>query len=252
MVGSHRLVILYGVGGLSDVGRHAILAALERTDIERITVLTQYPKLLDDGAKWNCGCPDAHVLSESDKKRISIVSVDSWSEHDKLVPYFKGSSAVVSCLGNRQPFFGHCDSYDGNSAVIDAIHKTDNLKRVVVCSSIGIEEDWPPVEFFKLGRYAMSCIFMTCGRQNFKDLTKMERAYKATSEKDIDYLLIRPVGLTEDVKPVNRWALQKKKFDDVLHYEMAKLDCARYMVEEAIHPTRHREAVVIGGTIDES
>ena len=36
-----RLVVLYGIGGLSDVGRHAILAALEQTShkLEKITVI---------------------------------------------------------------------------------------------------------------------------------------------------------------------------------------------------------------------
>jgi len=63
---------------------------------------------------------------------------------------------------------------------------------------------------------------------------------------DVDYLLVRPVGIGEDVTPVNSWVLQKKKFEDVLGPNMAKLDVARYMVEEAIRPTRHRDAAVIG------
>ena len=75
---------------------------------------------------------------------------------------------------------------------------------------------------------------------------------KATDESNIDYLIVRPVGLGEDIKPVNKWAIQKTKHVDKLHFDMAKLDCARYMVEEAIHPTRHRDAVVIGAVLDDA
>jgi hypothetical protein len=45
------LVVLYGIGGLSDVGRHVILAALEQPSITKVTVITEYPKLLDE-SNW--------------------------------------------------------------------------------------------------------------------------------------------------------------------------------------------------------
>jgi NAD(P)H-binding len=257
MTGPHRLVILYGVGGLSDVGRHAILAALERTDIEHVTVLTRHPNLILEETKWNCACPEPHVFSDSNKERMTIVPIQSWKD-DNIVPHFDSATAVITALGNRQPFFGHNDAADGNDAVLHAIHqqqqtaKNNDLKRVVICSSVGVEEDWPPLEFFAMGRVALSTMFLTCSKRNFKDLTTMERHYKATDESSIDYLFVRPVGLGEDVKPVNAWALQKRKHVDKLGFDMAKLDCAQYMVEEAIHPTRHRDAVVIGAVMDDT
>ena len=244
---SHRLVVLYGVGGLSDVGRHAVQAALERPEVQHITVLTLHPQLLEE-SRWNCGCPEPHVFTDVDRARMTVVPVKTWSNPAELVSHFEGATAVVSCLGNRQPLFGHYESADGNMAVIHAMEQLKDLKRVVVCSSVGIEEDWPPIEFFKMGHYALSCLFVTFSRRNFNDLTKMERAYKATN--DVDFLFVRPVGLGEDIKPVNRWALQREKNVDALHFDMAKLDCARYMVEEAINPTRHRGAVVIGAPLD--
>lgn len=257
MVGSNRLVVLYGVGGLSDVGRHAILAALERDDVEHVTVLTRHPQLILEESKWNCACPEPHIFSETDKGRMTIVPVQSWKDDD-IVSHFHTATAVITALGNRQPFFGHYEAADGNDAVLHAIqelHKTsknNDLKRVVICSSVGIEEDWPPLEFFTMGRVALSTMFLTCSKRNFKDLTTMERQYKATDESSIDYLIVRPVGLGEEIKPVNAWVIQKKKHVDKLGFDMAKLDCARYMVEEAIHPTRHRDAVVIGAVMDDT
>ena len=260
MVGSHRLVVLYGLGGLSDVGRHAILAALERDDVEHVTILTRHPQLIEPDAQWNCACSSPeqpHMVSDADQSRMTIVPVQSWKD-DNIVSHFQRATAVITALGNRQPFFGHNDAAEGNDAVLHAILQHQKmatnmeLKRVVICSSVGIEEDWPPLEFFAMGKIALSAMFMTCSKRNFQDLTNMERLYKATDESNIDYLIVRPVGLGEDIKPVNKWAIQKEKHVDKLHFDMAKLDCARYMVEEAIHPTRHRDAVVIGAVLDDA
>lgn len=259
---NHRLVILYGVGALSDVGRHAILAALERSNdvVEKVTVLTKHPDMLMD-ANWNCGCEEPHKYKENESKdkRVQIIPIQNWKKDgDKITQHMEDATAVISCLGNRNPTVGHWDSATGNQAVIDAITKrnskssdsTNNNRRlnnrVVALSSVGIEEDWPPMETFKPGQYILSFLFMSFGYGAFRDLTKMERLYKATTEKDIDYLFVRPVGIGEDVEPVNKWVLQKKKYDDTIGFNMAKLDVARYMVQEAINPTRHREAVIIG------
>lgn len=45
---TRQLVVLYGIGGLSDVGRRAILAALEQPTVKKITVITEYPELLNE------------------------------------------------------------------------------------------------------------------------------------------------------------------------------------------------------------
>ena len=66
----------------------------------------------------------------------------------------------------------------------------------------------------------------------------MEVAHK------IDYLLIRPTGLGEEVVPVGKAYIQEKKGMDVVGLELAKLDCARYMVQEALNPTRSGSIVV--------
>ena len=234
-----HLVILYGVGGLSDVGRHAVAAALERDDAATITVLTKHPELLDE-PNWNCGCPDGHKpLTEKEKERVKVVPLKEYSE---MEPHFQGATAVVSCLGNRQPFFGHTDAFEGTSEVLRSM-KAHKVDRLVCMSSTGCNDDWPAMDSHWT-RWIMSPMLMTCARTAFKDLCKMEDVVRAS---DSDYLLIRPVGIPEDEVPVNKWYIQKKKWEDAPHFIMAKLDVARYMVEEALKPTRHKDAVVIGG-----
>lgn len=248
-----RVLVLYGVGGLSDVGRHAVQVAVEKkqkNEIDSITVLTPYPELLDE-PNWKCGCPTPHGFSEDEKKLFTLVPVKNW-EDTSLMAHFKDIDTVISCVGNRQPTFmgvkpESWEAFAGNSMVIKAM-KEHSVKRVVAMSSMGVEEDWPPMEWHWPGKI-MSLMFLTCSRKAYKDLTNMERAYRAS---DVDYLLVRPVGIGEDQLPKSQWRIQMEKHKDTsLEMDMSKLDVARYMVEEALNPTRHQDAVVIGGVPDE-
>jgi len=232
-----KLAILFSKGGLSDIGRHAILVALEQKI--HVTVITPNPEDLQE-TNWNCGCPEPHKL---DLSKIELVKVKNWKDKS-LLDAFAGATAVVSCLGHRQPFMGkHCCAEEGNLVVIEAMHK-HNIQRVVAMTSSGVNEDWPPAETFPLGKNALSCLFYTFARRAFRDLTNMETNFK--KDKDIDYLFVRPTGLGEDVVPSNEWFIQKRKYEDPIGYSLAKMDAARFCVQEALQPTMHRTAVVLG------
>ncbi|GKY94516.1 hypothetical protein MPSEU_000417500 [Mayamaea pseudoterrestris] len=246
MTAAH-LVILYGFGGLSDVGRHAVVAALERSkdEISKITVLTKHPKLLDE-SNWNCACVGGHgALTEEQRERVNVVALDDYSD---IATHIQGATAVVSCLGNRQPFFGFRDACEGTTALLEAM-RSNKIKRLVCMTSVGIAEDWPPMERH-WSRWIMTGIFLTIGRPSFNDLSQMEKAVRA--DDDCDYLLVRPVGISEDMVPVNQWYIQKTKWEDAPYFNMAKLDVARFMVGEAIQPTRIKDAVVIGAVPPET
>jgi len=120
--------------------------------------------------------------------------------------------------------------------------EANGINRAVVISSTGIEDDQSPLEFHWAG-IIMSWMFATVSRRPFDDLTLMERAYRNST---LDFLLVRPVGISEDVKPVGRWFLQKEKGKDAVGFNMAKMDVARFMVDEALHPLHHKTGVVIG------
>lgn len=242
-----KLVILFSKGGLGDVGRHAIRAALDRPAVDEITVLSQHTETLND-ENWNCGCPSPHKFTDDEKKRLTIVPLDSW-EDGAIHQHFEGADAVISCLGNRQMTLGDRVGGEGSRMVVKAMNKY-KIERVVVMSSMGVKDDWPPAEFHWSGKI-LSMIFMTCGKSDYKDLTAAEEAFH--SSKDIDYLIIRPLGLGEDKVPENKWRIQKEKYKDKnLDINLAKLDCARFMLEEAMTPTHHKTAVVIGGQVKEA
>ena len=98
------------------------------------------------------------------------------------------------------------------------------------------------------GGKIMSCLFRTISKREFKDLSSAEETI-VSAKNNIDYTIVRPAGLGEDVFPTNEWQLQKKKHQDEVEINLAKLDCARFMVQEALNPTIHNKAVVIGGKV---
>lgn len=237
------LAIFYSKGGLGDVGRHAVLAALERDDVSKLKVFSEHPEAIQEfhpKKNWNCGCPDKHVLTKEQLERVEIIKVDGWRVKD-LSSHFEGVTAVVSCLGNRQMFIGDRVAAEGSRAIISCM-SSHSITRVVAITSVGLGNDIPACEWHYGGKI-MGVLFQTTSRREAVDLRRMELKFE---DSDLDYLLIRPVGLGEDVVPVNEWFIQKEKFKDTLGINMAKMDCARFMVEEALKPTRHRTAVVVG------
>ena len=114
------------------------------------------------------------------------------------------------------------------------------------------------MEFFAPAKYILSAMFVIPGvaRKAYQDLTMSENLFtkKSSTHDDntaaeMDYLLVRPVGLGDEVVPVGTWQLQREKGVDQVGGNMAKMDCARFMVQEALNPTLHRTAVVIGSTV---
>mmetsp|Transcript_56230 Transcript_56230/g.136285 ORF Transcript_56230/g.136285 Transcript_56230/m.136285 type:complete len:312 (-) Transcript_56230:3576-4511(-) len=285
-----HLVVLYGVGGLSDVGRHAILAALEppySDHVVKVSVVTEYPELLDE-QNWECGCVGGHTDPSKDfPDKVNIIPIDgSWNDADKdynktvLEPLFsdafskitkQGSQesevAVISCLGHRQPGWKYKNlitrglvANSGSKQLLDAIAavatnaKIKNTNgsapvRVVAISSVGIQEDWPPMEWNWFVRRIMSYMLRHSSKLAANDLTKMELDFHKTSADIVDYLFVRPVGISEEAMPKHDWHIQREKFEDKdMALDMAKMDVARYMVSQIINPTCHRKGVVIGGS----
>uniref|UniRef100_A0A7S2GSY8 NAD(P)-binding domain-containing protein n=1 Tax=Helicotheca tamesis TaxID=374047 RepID=A0A7S2GSY8_9STRA len=257
---SKVLAVLYSSGGLGDVGRHAVAAALEKPPsvISKIKVITKDPnKTLFEETNWNCGCPEGHVLTDEDKSRLEIIPFDfskRGGEND-LGNHLDGVDAIVSGLGNRQPFHGDRVAKRGTGRLIDAMKGT-NIKRLVMISSIGIDDDWPPMEWRFEGKI-MKWLFKTLCRREYSDLLGAERAVRQGHKEnpDLNYLIIRPVGIGEKKEPVGKWYFQKEKHVDWVGPNVAKMDVARCMVQEALGPSRNCEALVIGakpGKKDES
>ena len=265
---SCKLVVTYGIGGLSDVGRHAILAALKNVLIDKITVITKHSEQLNE-TDWNWSFPSDHTLPGkytnpfNDPKlasRLEMVSIDSWTkEQPDLARFFVGAAGVVSCLGHRQPGWKNKElitrgliAYDGNKKVIAAMSEA-KVSRVVVITSVALMGD---KSWSHWASKVMGCLFKTFQRKAGTDLIKMEAAYV---DSTLDYLFVRPVGMGETQIPVGRYYLQVpgnnksinvysggEIVDGIVGGNMAKWDVARFMVNKVIQTTLHRKSQVVG------
>ena len=231
------LCILYSSGGTADVGRHAVKAALDATSLSMIRVLTKDPKTLLEDTNWKCGC-DPHEFTEAELKRLDIMAVDVTK--DDLQPHLDNVGGVISALGNRQPFFGDRVAAKGTQNLVKAM-EANKIQRLVAVTSVGLSEDWPPVEFHWVGNI-LKWIFILTGSN--RDLQGAENAIKASTS--LDYLLVRPVGLGEDRRPKGEWFVQKQKGEDKLGPDFSKMDCASFAVSEVMDPTYSRRGVVVG------
>lgn len=247
---TRSLVILYGIGGLSDVGRHAILAALEKPEVSKITVITEYPEKLDE-KNWDSYGDKTNPFNNPEfAPRLKMVKVeDSWKKPQaNLASHFQGADAVISCLGHRQPGFKYKElikkgliAYDGNKQVIQAMQEA-KVDRAVVITSIGLGGDDGAWKHWAAD--ILKAMFKTVTRKAKKDLEAMEKLYV---ESPLDYLFVRPVGISEDCEPAGKYFIQEpgnKK--EVVGGNMAKIDVARFMVDQALNPTFHKTTKTVG------
>lgn len=241
------LGIFFSSGDLGDVGRHAVAAALELPPsvVARIRVFSKdISKLLE--ANWKCNCPKQHSFTQNDRDRLEFVSLDASQDH--LVPALEGVHALVSCLGSRQPFPSERIVKQGTQRLVEAALAC-GISRFVMISSVGIADDWPPMHWSQEGRLLEGFFRTICWGQ-YQDLTAAEACARAAAQRNpaFDFLIVRPVALSEEAQPVGTWHLQSSKHEDPHPTtQISKMDCARLMVEEAIFPTLSQRAVVLGG-----
>lgn len=247
------LAIFFSSGGLGDVGRHAILVALDDPRVASIKLFASSKNIKTlDLPNWKCGCTEPHDWNESVTKSSKLFEkfeLDLSDKNDKdvgqiLKEQLKDVDAVVSCMGNRQPFWGDRVGAAATHHIKIAMEAT-NVKRIVAMTSMGLNEDYPCMEWRWEGKI-MDFLFKTLCRKEKKDLVKLESLLTSSKPELLDYLLVRPVGLGEEAVPEGTYFLQKQKHTDVVGSNMAKMDCARLFVDEAVNPTMHRTAVVVG------
>ena len=135
-----------------------------------------------------------------------------------------------------------CES--GAIAVMGAM-KNKGLQRLVMLSSFGIGEKHLPTSAFTIfWQFLLSTAF----RSTKKDLVAME---KAVMDSNLDYLLVRPMGLTPEEPPKGKWHLLtgpgQGKFKSI---SVSKEDVAAFMLKECREPTIHRAGVTIGCSND--
>jgi NAD(P)H-binding len=242
--------IIYSSGDIGDVGRHAVEVALEMpphvvASIKVFSLHSSYSLLVE--SDWKCGCKNNHSFGSrlGCLRRVQVIDVDCTKED--LVHHFSDVDAIISCLGNRQPFHADCIAKKGTERIVQAMIQV-NVPRICMLSSVGISNDWPPMEWSREGD-RLQAFFRTICWSQYQDLTGAELAVKigGMQNDQLDFLIVRSVLLSESSRPKHQWYVQNEKYNDHPFKTISKMDCARFVVEEAVWPSFHRRAVVVGG-----
>mmetsp|Transcript_25921 Transcript_25921/g.38397 ORF Transcript_25921/g.38397 Transcript_25921/m.38397 type:complete len:261 (+) Transcript_25921:69-851(+) len=250
MVAAKTIAIFFSRGAFGDCARHSILHALDDSRVGKIKVYSTSMSSLDE-ANWKCGCGVDHGAQLKDSpnshkiERIPVKTLTGPLKEVSKEVDLQNVDAVISGIGNRQMFIGDRVAERGTEN-ITSLMKQNGIERFVMMSSIGIKSDIgndkPCMEWRVEGKF-MAALFNTVSWREYNDLKGAEN--KANSS-GVNFLAVRPVGLGEEVQPAGKYFIQNKKFEDALGANMAKADVGKFMVNEALQPTYHRKAVVIG------
>jgi hypothetical protein len=272
------LLICYSSGDLGDVGRHCVALALKHGRVRRVRVITDQPveHLFFEGHYNKCKCPPQTHDLLAYRDRLQFISADL--SHDDLSPHIGGIDAVISCLGNRLPFRPESQSRiaeSGTTRIVQALLDNDQTHhRLIMLSSVGIGNDWPPLEGLREGNLLQGFFRTICWEQ-YQDLSAAERAlHRRWSTQQLDYVTARCVILPDERQPTGAYrAILHPQDDDSKEHQsgsdgaaaagvkgssyrraghdydqsIAKLDAALFLVQEAVIPSLHRQVVILGG-----
>ena len=243
------VAILYATkGGMGDVGKFAItLAGTDKPplpcNIRPIALsIESSSEGTDKGLEVDV--EDLQLKEKTEKLLNSMegsilkIDVSKESAEEEIGDALEGVDAVISCLGNRQPKMERWCSL-GTQKVIGAM-KTNNINRLVSLSSMGIGEDLLRTTPLTL---LWAFLLRTLLRSARADLYELEREVR---ESNMDYVLVRPVGLTPSEPPQGSCDQLLSKSDEKLEFMLSKSDAADFMLREALAPTIHGRAVTIG------
>ena len=239
------VAVLYATkGGMGDVGKFAATIALEapeRYDLRAIALSLEASEGDDIGADVDVSDEHTQLYMKRVLECADIVKIDIGSESAEqlLSEALSGVEAVISCLGNRQPSMARWCSF-GTEKLIRAMY-AQNVHRLVCLSSFGIGDDFmrrcTPITCL------WACLLRTCLSSARRDLMALE---SVVNESSLDFVLVRSVGLTPSEPPCRSWHILRSPRDGDLKISIAKADVAAFMLQEAVQPSIHKDAVTIG------
>ena len=239
-------VLFSSVGsGMGDVGKFCVAQGLKSPGIELRPVALSAPSEGSDaeitvdvsyqeGKDRVSEAFSSQLLSSL--PRVDITSADA---QERIEREIEGCDAVVACLGSRQP--SKKVRWLGSGAeVVVAAMKAKGVKRLVNLSSMGIGDDFQPMNFWKAFWWAFLRAVIPSAH---RDLIRMEEAVAGSG---LDYLLVRCMGLTPEEPPRGTWDLLEARGQGRLGMASSKEDVAAFMLQEATSPQHSKANVTIG------
>ncbi|CAE7190659.1 unnamed protein product [Symbiodinium sp. CCMP2456] len=233
-------VVWASAGGLGDVGKLAAMHAKRRDGVELRAVA-----ISEDGQATGIETTEVVPVSrretlqkEMEGVEILKLNISDNNCREQLATVFQGCDAVVACPGSRQSGIA-CTCAIGARQIVAAMQQA-GVSRLVVLSSFGIGDDYLPCSC--IGCF-WSCLLGTAFRSTKRDLEQME---EIVSSSNLDYLLVRPLGVDPAELPRNSYKLVTARGQGNLPITVSKEDVALYLFEEAVAPAHSKMGVTIG------
>lgn len=229
-------------GGMGDVGKFVSALAANTPNVTPRVI-----SMADDANEGGGGWVDADVEQRSlvqsvaaDLAKLDVrhVNVGAADVDNQLDEWLAGTDAVVACIGSRQSEYARWCAR-GAEALVQSMERA-GVERLVMLSSMGIGDDFMPC---RGTRAIWGGMLRTVFRGIWKDLIAME---EVITKSKLDYLLVRPTGLTPSEIPKGSWKIVTAREDNRLATGIAKADVAAYMLKEVSEPSLSRTAVTIG------
>lgn len=114
-------------------------------------------------------------------------SIDNLTDVEQSI---KGCEAVISVLGSSPKFFGakSTDIYSKSASVIVKAMKTQKVKKLIFCTSAGVEDDPNEIWFYK---HLLKPFLL---QKSYDDMVTAESTIKVSL---LDWVLVRPSRLID-------------------------------------------------------
>lgn len=177
-----KTIAVVGASGLA--ASECVYQALQNGD--NVVGLTRNPA--------NLKIPKGSGGSDADKPltdpKLTMIAGDVTKKADVDKIFEQDIDGVVVALGGKTSDVGETMLTDGTKNVIDSM-KEKGVKRLVVVTSIGAGDSKDQAPFF------FKILMMTAMKKIFNDKNNQEKIVK---ESGLEYVIVRPGGLTIDRK----------------------------------------------------
>ena len=173
---------------------------------------------------------DPYRLSQTTPEKVQIVVGDVLNS-EVVIETIQDADAVIVTLGHRADSPENTVS-EGTRNIIRAMEE-NNLKRLVVVTSLGVGDSKNQVPF------AFKIILKTALRKVMADKENQEKAVK---ESSLDWVIVRPGGLTDDPA---RGEYTFGTEDSIMAGSIPRADLAEFVIKQVIEDQFIHKAVAV-------
>lgn len=174
-------------------------------------------------------------MNDVQNENLKVIQGDALSVND-IVTLIKGVDVVLSALGGGsfRDSMKETTFYSDSAKNIVKAMEMENVTRLIVITSVGVEHDKGQPWFYRL-------LLRPLLMPTYKDMSRMETVIEES--KTLEWTIVRPPYLDPSVKKSKNYQLKDKTCVKGC-WKIGRIDVAKFMVDEAAdgnwigkHPT---------------